>query len=67
MPPIMGAGGFIMAELIGVPYSKIMLVAMFPAFILARLHCHQGQILGFPAHLTNQFLEPNRVVFMLKT
>ncbi len=33
MPPIMGAGGFIMAELTGVPYSKIMLVAMFPAFM----------------------------------
>ncbi|MGI9512084.1 MAG: TRAP transporter permease [Anderseniella sp.] len=31
MPPIMGAGGFIMAELTGVPYSQIMLVAMFPA------------------------------------
>ena len=33
MPPIMGAGGFIMAELTGLPYSKIMLVALFPAFM----------------------------------
>ena len=33
MPPIMGAGGFIMAELTGVAYSKIMLVAIFPAFM----------------------------------
>ncbi len=31
MPPIMGAGGFIMAELTGLPYSWIMLVAIFPA------------------------------------
>ena len=31
MPPIMGAGGFIMAEMTGVPYSKIMLIAIFPA------------------------------------
>ena len=31
MPPIMGAGGFIMAELTGLPYSRIMLVAVFPA------------------------------------
>ena len=31
MPPIMGAGGFIMAELTGVAYSRIMLVALFPA------------------------------------
>ncbi len=33
MPPIMGAGGFIMAELTGMPYSKIMLVAVFPALM----------------------------------
>jgi TRAP transporter 4TM/12TM fusion protein len=33
MPPIMGAGGFIMAELTGVPYSRIMLVAIFPAIM----------------------------------
>ena len=33
MPPIMGAGGFIMAELTGMPYSKIMLVAIFPAMM----------------------------------
>ena len=33
MPPIMGAGGFIMSELTGIPYSRIMLVAMFPAIM----------------------------------
>ena len=33
MPPIMGAGGFIMAEMTGLPYSKIMLVAIFPAIM----------------------------------
>ena len=33
MPPIMGAGGFIMAELTGMPYSHIMLVAIFPAIM----------------------------------
>jgi len=31
MPPIMGAGGFIMAELTQIPYSQIMLIAIFPA------------------------------------
>ncbi len=31
MPPIMGAGGFIMAEMTGFNYSHIMLVAIFPA------------------------------------
>lgn len=33
MPPIMGAGGFIMAELTGAPYAQIMLVAVFPALM----------------------------------
>ncbi|MCP4349403.1 MAG: TRAP transporter fused permease subunit [Desulfobacterales bacterium] len=33
MPPIMGAGGFIMAEMTGMPYSKIMLIAIFPALM----------------------------------
>ncbi len=33
MPPIMGAGGFIMAEMTGLPYSQIMLVALFPALM----------------------------------
>jgi len=33
MPPIMGAGAFIMAELLGVPYVKFMITAITPALI----------------------------------
>jgi TRAP transporter 4TM/12TM fusion protein len=33
MPPLMGAGAFIMAELLGVQYSKIMAAAIFPAIL----------------------------------
>lgn len=33
MPPIMGAGGFIMSELTGVNYSRIMLISLFPALM----------------------------------
>jgi TRAP transporter 4TM/12TM fusion protein len=33
MPPVMGAGGFLMAELTGIPYAKIMLMSVFPAFL----------------------------------
>jgi len=33
MPPIMGAGGFIMAEMTEIPYVDIMLMAIFPAAI----------------------------------
>jgi TRAP transporter 4TM/12TM fusion protein len=31
MPPIMGAGAFVMAELLGIQYTKIMLTAIIPA------------------------------------
>ncbi|WP_458701170.1 TRAP transporter permease [Sulfurospirillum sp. 1307] len=33
MPPLMGAGAFIMAELLGVKYSAIMSAAIFPAIL----------------------------------
>lgn len=32
-PPIMGAVGFIMAELLGISYTKVMLAAAIPAFL----------------------------------
>jgi len=33
LPPIMGAGGFLMAELTNTPYSTIMMIAIFPALL----------------------------------
>jgi TRAP transporter 4TM/12TM fusion protein len=43
MPPIMGAGAFIMAELTGIPYSTIIVAALLPALlfyagVLATVH-----------------------------
>jgi TRAP transporter 4TM/12TM fusion protein len=32
-PPVMGAVGFIMAEYLGVPYTRVMLAAAIPAFL----------------------------------
>ena len=53
MPPIMGAGGFIMAELTGLPYSHIMLVAVFPAlmyffsvFMMVHYYAKRHNIVG---------------------
>jgi len=54
MPPIMGAGGFIMAELTEIPYNTIMIIAIFPAimyffsvFVMvhfeAKIHNIQGE------------------------
>ena len=34
MPPIMGAGAFIMAELLGIPYLDICIAALLPALLL---------------------------------
>lgn len=33
VPPVMGAGAFLMAELLGVPYSKVALAAVIPAIM----------------------------------
>lgn len=51
MPPIMGAAAFIMAELIGIPYSHIMKAAIIPAllyfltiYIIVHLHALKGNI-----------------------
>jgi len=53
MPPIMGAGGFIMAELTGVAYSQIMLIALFPAlmyffsvFVMVHYEAKRHNIVG---------------------
>ncbi|MCS7204763.1 MAG: TRAP transporter fused permease subunit [Leptospiraceae bacterium] len=53
MPPIMGAGGFIMSELTGVPYNKIMLISLFPAlmyflsvFVLVHYYAKDNKIVG---------------------
>ncbi len=53
MPPIMGAGGFIMAELTELPYSQIMLVAIFPAlmyffsvFVMVHYEAKRSNIIG---------------------
>lgn len=32
-PPVMGAGAFVMAEILGVSYAKIMVAAVLPAFL----------------------------------
>ncbi|MGI9334608.1 MAG: TRAP transporter permease [Gammaproteobacteria bacterium] len=53
MPPIMGAGGFLMAEMTGIAYSHIMLVAIFPAlmyffsvFVMVHYEAKKHNIVG---------------------
>ena len=33
MPPLMGAGAFVMVELTGIPYTSIMAAAVLPALL----------------------------------
>ena len=33
MPPLMGAGAFVMVELTGIPYNQIILAALLPAIL----------------------------------
>jgi len=33
MPPVMGAAAFVMADLLGVPYAKVMIAAIIPALL----------------------------------
>ena len=53
MPPIMGAGGFIMSELTGMPYSEIMVIAIFPAlmyfysvYLMVHFYAKKNNIVG---------------------
>ena len=55
MPPIMGAAAFLMADIIGVPYSDILLRAIFPAvlyftgiFIAVHLEAKKHGLTGIP-------------------
>ncbi|BBD07196.1 TRAP transporter permease [Desulfovibrio ferrophilus] len=66
MPPIMGAGGFLMAELTNIPYVEIMKMAIFPAAlyffsVLSMIHfeAKKHNIQG----LVDDEFEPAMVVF----
>ncbi|MEM5544319.1 TRAP transporter permease [Sulfitobacter sp. AS92] len=57
MPPIMGAGAFLMAEFVRVPYGDIVLAAIFPAmlyflsvYIIVDLEAARLGLRGMPAH-----------------
>jgi TRAP transporter 4TM/12TM fusion protein len=56
LPPIMGAGGFLMAEMTGIPYVQIMKMAIFPAlmyflsvFVMIHFEAKRWGLVGLPA------------------
>lgn len=58
MPPIMGAGVFIMAELTGIPYQRIMMAGIVPAilyflsvYFMVDFEAIKQKLFGLPRHL----------------
>lgn len=71
MPPIMGAGAFIMAEITGIPYSEIVIAAIIPAvlyfvsvyFMVDKTALKLG-MKGLPREELPQFRQLARQVFL---
>lgn len=62
MPPIMGAGVFIMAELTGIPYNQLMLAGILPAvlyfasiYFMVDIEAIKLKLIGFPRHMLPPF------------
>ncbi len=56
MPPVMGAGAFLMASFLGLPYKTIMIAAILPAlmyygavFLMVKLAAYKNNLQGLPA------------------
>lgn len=72
MPPIMGAAAFLMADIIGVPYSDILLRAIFPAvlyftgiFIAVHLEAKKHGLTGIPADNLPKFSTLIKKIYLL--
>lgn len=72
MPPIMGAAAFLMADIIGVPYSDILKRAIFPAilyftgiFIAVHLEAKKYGLTGIPAEKLPKFGKLIRKIYLL--
>lgn len=72
MPPIMGAAAFLMADIIGVPYSDILVRAIFPAvlyftgiFIAVHLEAKKYGLTGIPAEKLPRFSKLLKKIYLL--
>ena len=57
-PPVMGASAFVMAELLGVPYKQLIIIAIIPAFfhyfaalLMVHLEARRLKLAGVEPHL----------------
>ncbi len=72
MPPIMGAAAFLMADIIGVPYSDILVRAIFPAvlyftgiFIAVHLEAKKHGLTGIPVEKLPKFGTLIKKIYLL--
>lgn len=72
MPPIMGAAAFLMADIIGVPYSDILIRAIFPAvlyftgiFIAVHLEAKKHGLTGIPVEKLPRFTILLKKIYLL--
>ena len=72
MPPIMGAAAFLMADIIGVPYSDILIRAIFPAvlyftgiFIAVHLEAKKHGLTGIPKEKLPRFSALIKKIYLL--
>ncbi len=72
MPPIMGAAAFLMADIIGVPYSSILVRAILPAvlyfagiFIAVHLEAKKYDLHGIPKESLPKFSDLIKRVYLL--
>ncbi|MDO4408308.1 MAG: TRAP transporter fused permease subunit, partial [Eubacteriales bacterium] len=72
MPPIMGAAAFLMADIIGVPYSDILVRAILPAilyftgiFIAVHLEAKKYGLTGIPESKLPKFSKLIRKIYLL--
>jgi TRAP transporter 4TM/12TM fusion protein len=71
MPPIMGAGAFIMAEITGIPYTDIIWAALIPAvlyfasvFFMVDLMAQRFKMVGLPRSALPKFGELIKQVYL---
>ena len=72
MPPIMGAAAFLMSDIIGVPYSDILVRAIFPAvlyftgiFIAVHLEAKKYGLSGIPVENLPRFSKLIKKIYLL--
>ena len=71
LPPIMGAGAFIMSEITGIPYSEIVVAAIIPAllyflsvYFMVDLTAQKHGMKGLPREELPQFSKLARQIFL---